>query len=198
MRNSDMATDDELSGGGTGGAAAPSGSKHSEFFDDKHIIVANQLELLARHPMPELELPSAKSTITLLATANLGPVPDPLGTEGEVDVRGAKAVRITSGPCNPLQGPPTQSDSTNGVEIAVGEAQKITILRGLLPGVDQKIEMDPGSITIDGGAGSITIQSLTQITLSVAGGVNTITMTPEGITIQGLMITIQGALVQIN
>jgi len=34
--------------------------------------------------------------------------------------------------------------------------------------------------------------------LSVAGGMNTITLTPEGIKIQGLMIQIQGALVQIN
>jgi hypothetical protein len=187
-----MVSDDELSGGGTGGGST--GSPHVEFFDAKHSIVANQLELVARHPM--LPLPPGKSTISLLATDNVGPVPT--GLEGEVDIRGAKAVRITSGPFLPGLGPPAQSDSTDGVEIAVGEAQKVTILRGLLPGVDQKIEMDPGSITIDGGAGSITIQSLTQITLSVAGGVNTITMTPEGITIQGLMITIQGALVQIN
>lgn len=187
-----MASDDELSGGGSGGAA--SGSPHAEFFDDKYILAANQVELVARHPMPPL--PPGKSVISLLATDNVGPVPT--GLEGEVDVRGAKAVRITSGPFLPGLGPPAQSDSTDGVEIAVGEAQKVTILRGLLPGIDQKIEMDPGSITIDGGAGSVTIQSLTQITLSVAGGVNTITMTPEGITIQGLMITIQGALVQIN
>lgn len=187
-----MASEDEVSGGGTGGGGG--GSKHAEFFDDKHIIVANQLELLARHPMPGLV--GSKSVITLLATDNTGPVP--LGTEGEVDVRGAKAVRITSGPFIPGVGPPTASDSTDGVEVAVGEAQKVTILRGLIPGVDQKIEMAPGSITVDGGAGTITIQSLSQITLSVGGGASTITMTPAGITIQGLMITIQGGLVKIN
>lgn len=187
-----MASDDEFSSGGTGGGS--NGTPHVEFLDHKYSIAANQVELVARHPLPPLA--PGKSTISLLATDNVGPVPT--GMEGEVDVRGAKSVRITSGPFLPGLGPPAQSDSTDGVEIAVGETQKVTILRGLLPGVDQKIEMDPGSITIDGGAGSITIQSLTQITLSVAGGVNTITMTPEGITIQGVMITIQGALVQIN
>jgi hypothetical protein len=94
--------------------------------------------------------------------------------------------------------PPVASDSTNGAEVVVGEVQNITLQRGLLPGVDQKIEMTPSGITVDAGAMPVTIQSLTQITLSVAGGLNTITLTPQGITIQGLMITVQGALVQIN
>lgn len=76
------------------------------------------------------------------------------------------------------------------MEVVVGEAQNITLQRGLLPGVDQKIEMAPGSITIDAGAGSITIQSLTQITLSVAGGLSTITLGPAGVTIQGLLVQI--------
>ncbi len=93
---------------------------------------------------------------------------------------------ITAGP-PPL--PPTASDSTNGVEIAVGELQNVTLQRGLLP-IDQKIEMTPGSITVDAGVGTVTIQSLTQITLSVAGGLSTITLGPEGITIQGLMVKI--------
>jgi len=95
-------------------------------------------------------------------------------------------VCITAGP-PPL--PPTASDSTNGVEIAVGELQNVTLQRGLLP-IDQKIEMTPGSITVDAGVGTVTIQSLTQITLSVAGGLSTITLGPEGITIQGLMVKI--------
>jgi hypothetical protein len=52
--------------------------------------------------------------------------------------------------------------------------------------------MSPGSIVVDGGTGTVTIQSLTQVTLSVAGGASSITLTPEGITIQGLQITVQG------
>ena len=46
------------------------------------------------------------------------------------------------------------------------------------------------NITIDGGVGTITIQSLTEITLSVAGGLSSITLTPAGITIQGILVQI--------
>ena len=67
--------------------------------------------------------------------------------------------------------------------------QNVTIQRGLLPGVDQKIEMAPGSIIVDGGIGTVTIKSLTEITLSVAG-VSTITLTPAGIIIQGPLVMI--------
>jgi len=86
--------------------------------------------------------------------------------------------------------PPTSSSSTNGVEIVVGETQNVTIQRGLLPGIDQKIEMAPGSITVDGGLGTVTIQSMTEITLQVAGGLSTISLTPAGITIQGILVKI--------
>jgi hypothetical protein len=58
--------------------------------------------------------------------------------------------------------------------------------------------MTPSGITVDGGAMPITIQSLTEITLSVAGGLNTIKLAPTGITIQGAIIQVQGVLVQIN
>jgi len=71
----------------------------------------------------------------------------------------------------------------------VGETQNVTIQRGLLP-VDQKIEMTPSGITLDAGMGTVTIQSLTQITLSVAGGLSTITLGPEGVTSQGVLVKI--------
>jgi hypothetical protein len=109
-----------------------------------------------------------------------------MGTDGLVNVRGSQGVRITSGP--PLL-PPTSSDATDGVEVIASEAQKITIQRGLLP-VDQKIELTPSGISVDAGIGEITIQSLTKITLSVAGGLSTITLGPEGVTIQGILVKI--------
>ena len=56
--------------------------------------------------------------------------------------------------------------------------------------MDQKIEMTPSGITLDAGMGTVTIQSLTQITLSVAGGLSTITLGPEGVTIQGVLVKI--------
>ena len=86
--------------------------------------------------------------------------------------------------------PDTSSDSTNGVEVIASEMQNITLQRGLIEGVDQKIEMAPGSITVDGGVGPVTIQSLTEITLQVAGGVSKIMLTPAGIILQGPIIMI--------
>ncbi len=50
--------------------------------------------------------------------------------------------------------------------------------------------MTPSGITVDAGAMPVTIQSLTQITLSVAGGLSTITLGPEGVTIQGVLVQI--------
>ena len=103
-----------------------------------------------------------------------------------MEVSGNQSVRITAGP---MTLPPTSSDSSNGVEIVVGETQNVTIHRGLLP-TDQKIEMTPEGITIDAGMGTLTLKSLTQITLSVAEGLATITLGPEGVKIQGLLIQI--------
>jgi type VI secretion system secreted protein VgrG len=159
-----------------GWGGGPDPTDHSESFDGRYSIVANQVEFLSRPPMPPAV--PGPNVITLLAAG--------LGMDGKVDVRGSQGVRITAGP--PLL-PPTTSDSTNGVEIVVGETQNITVQRGLLP-VDQKIELTPSGMTIDAGLGKVTIQSLTQITLSVAGGLSTITLGPEGITIQGLLVKI--------
>jgi hypothetical protein len=178
-----MATDDENKGGGSGGGPQEGGTYQS--YDGLFGITANQVHLVTRPPLPPAS--PAPFIINILAAG--------MGTDGRVEVRGSQGVRITAGP-PPL--PPTSSESTNGAEIIVGEAQNVTIQRGLIPGVDQKIEMTPSGITVDGGAMPITIQSLTEITLSVAGGLNTIKLAPEGITIQGAIIQVQGVLVQIN
>jgi hypothetical protein len=168
---------EERRGGGSGGGDAPNRAASA---GGKYLIQANQVELLARPPDPPL-LP-ATSVISILATSDLP-------GDGQVEVRGAQGVRITTG----LLGvPPASSDSTNGVEIVVSDLQNVTIQRGDLPDVCQKIEMTPEGITIDAGVGTLTIKSLTQITLSVAEGLSTITLGPEGITIKGL------PLVQIN
>lgn len=161
--------------GGSGGG--PGTMDHSQTYDGAYRIAANQVELLSRPPLPPA--PPGPNVITVLAAG--------MGVDGKVDVRGSQGVRITAGP--PLL-PPTTSDSTNGVEIVVGEIQNVTIQRGLLPGVDQKIEMTPSGITVDAGAMPVTIQSLTQITLSVAGGLSTITLGPQGVTIQGILVQI--------
>jgi hypothetical protein len=162
---------------GAGSGGGPETTDNSHYFDGTYSITANQVELLSRPPIPPA--PPGPNVITLLAAG--------LGMDGKVDVRGSQGVRITTGP--PLL-PPTTSDSTNGAEIVVSETQNVTIQRGLLPGIDQKIEMTPGAIMVDAGAGTVTIQSLTEITLSVAGGLSTITLTPAGIVIKGLLVQI--------
>ncbi len=150
---------------------------HSESYDGPLSIAAHQIMIMGRPPLPVVD--GTPSVITLLASG--------MGTDGVINARGSKGVRITAGP--PFL-PPTSSDSTDGVEIVASEAQNVTIQRGLVPEVDQKIEMTPTGITIDAGVGTLTIQSLTQITLSVAGGLSSITLGPEGITIQGLLIQV--------
>ena len=162
-------------GGGTGGG--PDSQDRIESADGSFSISANQVQILSRPPLPPgIPMPSV---ITIAAPG--------MGLDGRIDVHGSQGVRITAGP-PPL--PPATSDSTNGLEIIVGEIQNVTIQRGLLEGVDQKIEMTPSGITVDGGGMPVTIQSTTQITLSVAGGMSTITLAPEGITIQGILVQI--------
>ncbi|HEY3839599.1 MAG TPA: hypothetical protein VGL72_23675 [Bryobacteraceae bacterium] len=152
-------------------------TQYTDNYDGVYALGGNRIEFMARPPLPPA--PPLPSVISLVATG--------LALDGRVEVRGSQGVRITTGP--PML-PPATSESTNGVEIIASEAQNITIQRGLIPDVDQKIEMDPGSIMVDGGVGTITIQSLTEIKIQVAGGVSSITLTPAGIIIQGPLVMI--------
>ena len=170
-----MKLDHRNFGGGSGGGQLT--TDHVQSFDGDYLLTANQVEILSAPPLP----PAVPGPCLITIQA------DAMGIGGKVNVNGSQGVRISAGPPSL---PPTASASTNGVEIAVGEIQNVTIQRGLLPGVDQKIEMTPSGITVDAGTMPITIQSLTQITLSVAGGLSTITLAPEGVTIQGVLVQI--------
>lgn len=172
-------------GGGSGGGKDT--QDQPTYHDGNYGIAANSLELIARNPFPPAS--SENSTITLLAS-NI------MDMSGNVNMHGLAGVRITAG-LPPLPG--TASSSTKGVEIEVDELSSVTVKRGIIDGVDQKIEITPSGITVDGGAMPITIQSMTKITLSVMGGMSTLELGPDGITIQGMpMITIQGIMVKIN
>jgi len=121
------------------------------------------------------------SKIALLAAGSLagGFVDD-----GTVDIRGCKAVRITSGPLAiPMVSPGTSSASTDGVGILVGQTQKVSIQRGITPLVSQYIELDQNSIVINAG---------TSGSLILRAGQSQITIDSSGITIVGM------PLVQIN
>jgi hypothetical protein len=163
-------------GGGSGGGPD---LDHYRSYTGTYAIAANQVEFLSRPPFPPV--PPAPYLISIVSTG--------MGMDGFVDVRGTQGVRITAGP-EPGPMLPTHSDSTKGVEVVVGTAQKITLKRGLIPKVDQQIEMKPGSISIDGGTGKVTIESMTNIELKVAGGVASIKLTPVGIILQGPLIQI--------
>jgi len=170
-----MEEEKERLGGGSGGGAS---MDQTAGVSGAYHIQANQVELLSRPPFP----PAVPGPCRISVVA-AGVIPG----DGQVEVRGTQGVRITTGP---LCLPPTSSDSTNGVEIIVSETQNVTIQRGVLPDIDQKIEMTPEGITIDAGMAPLTIKSLTQITLSVAEGLATITLGPEGVQIKGLLVQI--------
>jgi hypothetical protein len=167
-----MSEDNSDFGGGSGGG--DNKRDEARTFDGSYTIVANQMEFVSRPALPPA--PPDPCAITLLSS-------DITELKGNVNLRGMGGVRITAGP-PPL--PETGSDSTQGVEIEVGEIQNVTIKRGLIDGVDQKIEMTPSGITVDGGMMPVTIQSMTQIKLSVCGGLSSITLGPDGVTIVGL------------
>ena len=118
--------------------------------------------------------------VSILAGAGTAGAPD-----GRVEVHGSQGVRITAGPPNQ---PQASDDSINGATVFVGETQIITLQRGMSN--VQEIQMQPTFIVVDGGTGSVQIMSTTKITLTVAGGTSSITLTPEGITIKGLLTQI--------
>jgi hypothetical protein len=168
----------ENPGGGTGGGPEP--GDHNQAFEGHYGIAANQVELVARPPLPPAV--PGQSVISILAAG--------LGIDGLVEIRGSQGVRVTAGP-PPLL--PASSATTNGVEILTSETGTLTLQRGLLP-IDQKMEMTPGGITIDAGVGKVTIKSLTQIELSVCEGLTKLTLGPEGVTIQALQINLSAQL----
>jgi hypothetical protein len=179
-------------GGGTGGG--PGSYNIDRNVDGNYVITANQVALLSRTPLPP-SVPNP-NVITIMAG-------DLLGMSGTVNVRGYTGVRLTAGP-PPL--PATESNSTDGVEIEIGETGSFTLKRGLIPEVDQKMEVTSSGVTVDAGSGEVTIKSLSKITLSVAEGMTQITLGPEGVTIEALQIQlsaqvqamIQGLMTQLS
>ena len=174
-----MCVDKTILSGGSGGGDDDT----HKFTLGSYEISASRVSLVTKIPLDPMATP-APNGITLLAGGNTF-------IDGKVDIRGSKGVRITSGPpAIPMVSPETTSDSTDGVEIIASEAQDVTIQRGMIPAVDQLIQMTPGAIMVDGGVGTVTIQSLTSVKLQVAGGISSITLTPAGIIIEGPIVMI--------
>ena len=176
--------DEENVSCGSGGGTVPlAGSNdldgdHVKSYLGTYGISANQVEIVSRPQEPGIS--PDPNVITLFAPG--------LGMNGFVNVRGSQGVRVTTGP-PPI--PLTSSDSTNGFEVEASEAQSVKISVGL-PDVGPTISMNASGIVVDGGVtmGTITIQSLSEITLQVAEGVASIKLTPAGIILQGPIIQI--------
>jgi hypothetical protein len=171
--------DDENPGGGSGGDAGSDPRGHRVISaDGTYEIRGNQISLTSWKNIP----PSTDNASRIVILA-MGGLEGLFMDDGTVDIRGCKGVRLTSGPLIPVVNPDTSVASTNGIEIETGEAQSITIRRGLLPEIDQYISLTDSGITIDAGlAGTLTLNA----------GMSQITLGPEGITIIGV------PLVQIN
>ena len=59
-----------------------------------------------------------------------------------------------------------------------------------VPGIGTNLQLASAGITVDAGCGTLTLQSETMITLKVAGGAASITLTPTGIQLKGVLITL--------
>jgi hypothetical protein len=180
-----MVPEETPTGGGSGGGPLTTDKEY--YTSGTYSITANQVEIISRAPLPPAPPIPGSTIITVMAAGT----PTGAFMDGLVNVRGSQGVRVTSGP--PMM-PPTASESTNGVEVVVHDLGTLTLQRGLIPPASQQMVMKLDGITIDAGVGKVTIESLTEITLSVAGGLTKIKLGPEGVTIEALTIKLSAQL----
>lgn len=102
-----------------------------------------------------------------------------------VNVHADKAMHITTGATTN-----TLSMAADGFEVVTALNQHIFLLRGEDSSNPQMIEIGTDGFTIDANLANLVIQSMRSITLQVAGGTSSISLTPEGITLQGPLINI--------
>jgi hypothetical protein len=142
------------------------------------VLSGNHVAIQADDPTP----PATAETplITLLAS-------DMTCMQGRVEMHAPESIRIsTSGG---IGGPRMHQLGTDGVEVQVGETQEIFLRRGMLP-TDNYIQLDDSLMALEGGVNPIVIESDTNITIQVANGTSSITLTPMGIVMQGPIIKI--------
>lgn len=185
-----MDLDEQNVGGGSGGGGDDDGRNILKSADGGYEIAGSQVVLFSRPPIPPPTDtdPDGPYAITLLAAGNVL-----TGKKGFVDIRGNQHVRITSGgPPLPNMAPPVTlaSGALDGIQLHAATDQTISLQRGVDYAPMQQILMTSGGINIDAADGSIMITCLKKITLSVASGASSIELTPEGITISGLIVRI--------
>jgi hypothetical protein len=142
------------------------------------ILSGNHIALQADDPTP----PATAETplITLLAS-------DMTCMQGRMEMHACESIRIsTSGG---LGGPRMHQLGRDGLDFQVGETQEILLRRGMLP-TDNFIHIEEEMLTVEGGLSPVLITSDTQVTIQVANGTSSITLTPMGIVMQGPIIKI--------
>lgn len=164
----------ETSGGGSGGGSDQGGKYQA--FDGTYGIAATKLAFVSRVATPPAD--SADYAVSLVAAGD--------GTDGKIELMGTQGVRITSSGGD-VKG---SAEETFGVEIMVDDdsLKNIRIQRGALTPDRQKLIMAPEQFVLDCGTSTVTVSSLEEIKLQV--GPSSITLTPEGITITGLVVNI--------
>lgn len=160
---------------GAGSGGDDDHGQHAHYTAGHYSISAEEVEVIAQTRHPRLTLEA---------------VNDPGAMDGLafVGIHGDKGVRITTG-VDPLV-TQTFDSGTDGVEIFAEHLQTIDLKRGVGNPLMQRIWMQPDAILIDGTNAGVTISSAVKITLQVGEGMSFIELTPEGITIQGLMVNI--------
>lgn len=133
-----------------------------------------------------------------VSAASIGGFPDPpvlsllagsddASPNGRVEVHGSQGVRVTTGP---PQMPPASNKNTKGVQIVTGDTQQIQIIRGFTTATSQSIFLTPDGIVMEAGTGIGGIGILSDVMIELKVGKSTITLTPTGIALKGLSITI--------
>jgi len=172
----------ELVGAGSGGAGGETvyGSQ-STYFQGKWVTSAGNIRLYA-------EDRTAAGTTLTQEDPFMGLIASDFSEKGRVCVRGCQGVRITSGP--PIQ-PQADNEEITGIDMQTGDEQLINIMRGMHPWTtDQRITLAQKGIAIYCGTGQIKLDAQEQITLQVAGGTSSITLTATGIVMKGPQISI--------
>jgi hypothetical protein len=157
-------------GAGSGGDDGDGNNYHH--YDGWYTVNAQEVSLVAEDP--------TNPVIDLLAASE--------STNGIVNVRGSKGVRITTGP--PGQ-PPYNNMNVFGLEVQTGDSQYIALIRGMEENPSQGVVLlnDQG-VGINGNQGGVWLRSKTKIKLMVIGGTSYIELTPSGIVMKGPLIQI--------
>jgi hypothetical protein len=172
----------ERLGAGSGGAGGETvyGSQNT-YFQGHWVTSAGNIRLFA-------EDRTAAGTVLTQEDPFMGLIASDFSQKGRVCMRGCQGVRITSGP--PKQ-PDADNEGIAGIDIQTGDEQYINIMRGLDPwNTNQRITLAPQGIVIHCGTGQIALDAAQEITLQVAGGTSSITLTTTGIVLKGPQISI--------